>query len=91
VVTGGELSWLSFFFTSFWFKQCFKQHVHPPTPPSPVPSLKTEQYRKTLERVDFDVVSKPAKWRFLETQCAEILEKGVPVGVDTETTGLSAR
>lgn len=56
-----------------------------------MPSLKTEQYRKTLERVDFDVVSKPAKWRFLETQCAEILEKGVPVGVDTETTGLSAR
>ena len=56
-----------------------------------MPSLKTEQYSKTLERVDFDVVSKPEKWRFLEMQCAEFLDKGVPVGVDTETTGLSAR
>ena len=55
-----------------------------------MPSLKTEQYSKTLERVDFDVVSQPEQWRFLEMQCAEILDKGVPVGVDTETTGLSA-
>lgn len=56
-----------------------------------MPSQLTEDAKRALTRIDYDVITGPHQAGLLKQRIAEIADSDCNVGVDTETTGLDPR
>ena len=56
-----------------------------------MPSQLTEDAKRALTRIDYDVITGPHQAGLLKQRVAEIADSDCNVGVDTETTGLDPR
>lgn len=56
-----------------------------------MPSQLTEDAKRALSRIDYDVITGPHQAGLLKQRVAEIADADCIVGVDTETTGLDPR